>query len=132
MDRPGDYARRRTVKDLAAPGRFQLIAGEHSHAWCEPARQLAAEADVPLDALRIGHLDGDCHDPRCAWQRHRQIASGGLRCRPALVAGATPSTPDSWPAAGSTDTGPIAGDIPRRPAICRAMSLACSRSFSAS
>ncbi len=41
------------------------------------ARQLAAEADVPLDALRIGHLDGDYHDPRCAWQRHRQIASDG-------------------------------------------------------
>ena len=33
--------------------------------------------DVPLDALRIGHLDGDYHDPRCAWQRHRQIASDG-------------------------------------------------------
>jgi hypothetical protein len=69
--------RRRTVKDLAAPGRFLLIAGEHGHAWCEAARQLAAEADVPLDALLIGHLDGDCHDPRCAWQRHRQIASDG-------------------------------------------------------
>jgi hypothetical protein len=33
-----------------------------------------------------------------------------------LVAGATPSTPDSWPAAGSTDTGPMAGDIPHRQA----------------
>ena len=38
---------------------------------------LAAEAGVPLDALRIGHLDGDYHDPRCAWLRHRQIASDG-------------------------------------------------------
>ena len=75
--RPGDYARRRPVKDLVAPGRFLLIAGEDGHAWCEAARQLAAEADVPLDALRIGHLDGDYHDPRCAWQRHRQIASDG-------------------------------------------------------
>ena len=27
--------------------------------------------------MRIGHLDGDYHDPRCAWQRHRQIASDG-------------------------------------------------------
>ena len=27
--------------------------------------------------MRIGHLDGDYYDPRCAWQRHRQIASGG-------------------------------------------------------
>ena len=68
---------RRPVKDLVAPGRFLLIAGEDGHAWCEAARQLAAEADIPLDALRIGHLDGDYHDPRCAWQRHRQIASDG-------------------------------------------------------
>jgi 2,4-dichlorophenol 6-monooxygenase len=27
--------------------------------------------------LRIGHLDGDLYDPRCAWLRHRQIASDG-------------------------------------------------------
>ena len=68
---------RRPIKDLVAPGRFLLIAGEDGHAWCEAARQLAAEADLPLDALRIGHLDGDLYDPRCAWLRHRQIASDG-------------------------------------------------------
>ncbi len=34
-------------------------------------------AGVPLDVLRIGHLDGDYHDPRCAWLRHRGIASDG-------------------------------------------------------
>jgi 2,4-dichlorophenol 6-monooxygenase len=68
---------RRPVKDLVAPGRFLLIAGEDGQAWCQAARQLAAEADVPLDALRNGHLHGDYHDPRCAWQRHRQIASDG-------------------------------------------------------
>jgi hypothetical protein len=49
---PGDYARRRPVKDSVAPGRFLLIAGA-------TARRLAAEANVPLDGLRIGHLDGD-------------------------------------------------------------------------
>jgi 2,4-dichlorophenol 6-monooxygenase len=27
-----------------APGRFLLIAGEDGQAWCEAARQLAAEA----------------------------------------------------------------------------------------
>ena len=68
---------RRPVKDLVTPGRFLLIAGEDGQAWCEAARQLAAEADIPLDALRIGHLDGDLYDPRCTWQRHRQIASDG-------------------------------------------------------
>jgi 2,4-dichlorophenol 6-monooxygenase len=44
---------------------------------CEAASQLAAQAGLPLDAVRIGHLDGDYHDPRCAWQRHRQIAADG-------------------------------------------------------
>ena len=68
---------RRPVKDLLAPGRFLLIAGEDGQAWCDAARQLAAEAGLPLDAVRIGHLDGDYHDPRCTWQRHRQIASDG-------------------------------------------------------
>ena len=68
---------RRPVKDLVAPGRFLLIAGEEGEPWCEAARQLAAEADLPLDAVRIGHLDGDLYDPRCTWLRHRQIASGG-------------------------------------------------------
>jgi 2,4-dichlorophenol 6-monooxygenase len=68
---------RRPVKDLVAPGRFLLIAGEDGQSWCDAARQLAAEANLPLDAVRIGHLDGDLYDPRCAWLRHRQIASGG-------------------------------------------------------
>ena len=69
--------RRRPVKDLVAPGRFLLIADEDGQSWCEAAGRLAEEAATPLDALRIGHLDGDYHDPRCAWQRHRQIASDG-------------------------------------------------------
>ncbi len=65
------------VKDLVAPGRFLLIAGEDGQAWCEAAEQLAAEAGLPLDAVRIGHLDGDYYDSRCTWQRYRQIASDG-------------------------------------------------------
>ena len=68
---------RRPVKDLLAPGRFLLIAGEDGQSWCDAARQLAAETGLPLDAVRIGHLDGDLYDPRCSWLRHRQIASGG-------------------------------------------------------
>lgn len=64
--------RRRPVKDLVAPGRFLLIAGEDGQAWCDAARQLAAEAGVPLDAVRIGHLDGTCTTraaPGCAIAR---------------------------------------------------------------
>ena len=68
---------RRPIKDLVAPGRFLLIAGEDGEPWCEAARQLAAEANVALDAVRIGHIDGDLYDPRCAWLRRRQIQSDG-------------------------------------------------------
>jgi 2,4-dichlorophenol 6-monooxygenase len=74
---------RRPIKDLVAPGRFLLIAGEDGHAWCEAARQLAAGAHVPIDAVRIGHLDGDLYDPRCAWLRHRHISGeGAILVRP--------------------------------------------------
>jgi 2,4-dichlorophenol 6-monooxygenase len=68
---------RRPLKNLVEPGRLLLIAGENGEPWCEAARRLAAEADLPLDAVRIGHLDGDLFDPRCAWLRQRQIQSDG-------------------------------------------------------
>ena len=68
---------RRPIKDLVAPGRFLLIAGEHGEPWCEAARELAADAGIPLDAVRIGHIEGDLFDPRVAWVRQRQIAPDG-------------------------------------------------------
>ena len=68
---------RRPIKDLVAPGRFLLIAGEDGEPWCTAAKELAADTNVPLDAVRIGHLDGDLYDSRCAWLRHRQIHSDG-------------------------------------------------------
>jgi len=71
-----EHGRRRPVKDLVRPGRFLLIAGEEGHAWCDAADQVAASG-VPLDAIRIGHLDGDLFDPRCMWLRQREIASDG-------------------------------------------------------
>jgi 2,4-dichlorophenol 6-monooxygenase len=47
------------------------------------AKQLVMEANLPLDALRIGHLDGDLYDPPCGWLRYRQIAShGAVHVRP--------------------------------------------------
>jgi 2,4-dichlorophenol 6-monooxygenase len=74
---------RRPIKDLVAPGRFLLIAGEEGETWCAAARELAAAYDLPLDAVRIGHLDGDLFDPRCAWLRQREIGSdGALLVRP--------------------------------------------------
>jgi 2,4-dichlorophenol 6-monooxygenase len=68
---------RRPIKDLVAPGRFLLIAGEDGAAWCEAASQLCADVGIPLDAVRIGHIDGDLYDPRCMWLRNREIGRDG-------------------------------------------------------
>lgn len=75
--------RRVAIGRLVQPGRFLLIAGEEGQAWCDAAAELAAERGLPLDAVRIGHLDGDYRDPRCAWLRRREItARGAVLVRP--------------------------------------------------
>jgi 2,4-dichlorophenol 6-monooxygenase len=79
----GEDGRRRPIKDLVAPGRFLLVAGEDGGDWCEAAREIAAETGIPIDALRIGHIEGDLYDPRCTWLRQRQIArDGAILVRP--------------------------------------------------
>jgi 2,4-dichlorophenol 6-monooxygenase len=87
---------RRPIKDLVPPGRFLLIAGEQGDAWCEAAHDLAAAHGLPLDAVRIGHLDGDLYDPRCMWLRHRQIGpAGAILVRPdRFIAWRHPAAPD--------------------------------------
>ncbi len=73
---------RRPIKDLVEPGRFLLIAGEDGESWCEAAAQLA-DAGVPLDAVRIGHVDGDLYDPRSIWAERRGIGTeGAILVRP--------------------------------------------------
>ncbi len=72
-----DDGNRVPIKDLVTPGRFLLIAGESGEAWCEAARELAADGCLPLDAVRIGHLEGDLYDPRLGWSRQRQIEPDG-------------------------------------------------------
>lgn len=74
---------RRAIKDLVAPGRFLLIAGEEGESWCDAVRELAAASGLPLDAVRIGHLDGDLFDPRLMWLRRREFgADGAIIVRP--------------------------------------------------
>jgi 2,4-dichlorophenol 6-monooxygenase len=74
---------RRAIKDLVSPGRFLLIAGEDGAAWCDAAQHLAQETGIPLDAVRIGHVDGDLYDPRCTWVRHREFGpEGAILVRP--------------------------------------------------
>lgn len=65
------------VMDLVRPGRFLLIAGEQGHDWLTAAAKAAADLNVPVDAVRIGHLEGDHLDPRSAWARHRGITDRG-------------------------------------------------------
>jgi 2,4-dichlorophenol 6-monooxygenase len=77
-----EEGRRRAIKDLVRPGRFLLIAGEEGEAWCEAAHGIERDG-VPLDAVRIGHIDGDHYDPRCMWLRRREIgAEGAVLVRP--------------------------------------------------
>ena len=79
----GDDGRRRSTLDLVRPGRFLLIAGEEGGAWREAARAVAAEMDVPLDAMTIGHASGDHLDPRSSWLRQREIGpTGAVLVRP--------------------------------------------------
>jgi 2,4-dichlorophenol 6-monooxygenase len=74
---------RRPIKDLVRPGTFLVIAGEEGAAWCEAAEQVAGELDLPVDAVRIGHLDGDHFDPRSAWLRRREFGpEGAVLVRP--------------------------------------------------
>ncbi|MBY0274101.1 FAD-dependent monooxygenase [Candidatus Binatia bacterium] len=68
---------RLAIKDVVRPGRFLLIAGEDGQAWIDAARSIARDAALPIDAIRIGHLDGDYRDPRCAWLRRRQFGRDG-------------------------------------------------------
>ncbi len=75
--------RRVSLLSLVRPGEFLVIAGEDGGAWCDAARALAAAAQLPLRAVRIGHTDGDYRDPRCAWLRQRQIGrEGAVLVRP--------------------------------------------------
>ena len=71
------------IKDVLRPGRFLLIAGEDGQPWVEAAQRIAQDAGVALDAIRIGHVDGDYRDPRCSWLRRRQFGrDGAILVRP--------------------------------------------------
>jgi 2,4-dichlorophenol 6-monooxygenase len=62
---------------LVRPGQFLLIAGEDGGAWCAAAKELAEAGGYPVRALRIGTLEGDYRDPRCAWLKQRGIGPDG-------------------------------------------------------
>jgi 2,4-dichlorophenol 6-monooxygenase len=75
--------RRTSTAQLVDGGRFLLIAGEDGQAWCDAAAKLAEDHRIPLDATRIGVLNGDYIDIRCAWLKQREIsAQGAVLVRP--------------------------------------------------
>ena len=83
---------RRPVKDLVAPGRFLLIAGERGGAWCEAARRVASEAGVPLDAVLPGAKSfkaGSLGTFQGSWLHAQQAAMEAVRAvetgRPAVL-----------------------------------------------
>ncbi|MCP9212041.1 FAD-dependent monooxygenase [Streptomyces sp. NEAU-Y11] len=90
------HGTRLPVMDLVGPGRWLLVAGEDGQAWIGAAAQAAAALGVPLDAVRIGHLDGDYRDPRSTWTRLRgHGADGAVLIRPdRVVAWRSPGTAD--------------------------------------
>ena len=74
---------RRPIKDLVGMKRFLLIAGEYGEEWCDAAQKAERATGVAVDAVRIGHIDGDLFDPRLAWTRARGIsAEGAVLVRP--------------------------------------------------
>jgi 2,4-dichlorophenol 6-monooxygenase len=78
--------RRLAIKDLVRPGRFLLIAGEDGQDWCAAAASLVEANDLPIDVVRIGHIDGDLFDPRLAWSQFRGISEkGAVLVRPDRV-----------------------------------------------
>ncbi|MFI6575743.1 hypothetical protein ACIBFB_08070 [Nocardiopsis sp. NPDC050513] len=68
---------RLAAMDLVAPGRFLLVSGEDGQDWVEAARELCGRGSARVDAVRIGHTDGDDLDPRLTWTRLRGHGPGG-------------------------------------------------------
>ena len=68
---------------LVEGGHFVVLAGEDGQPWVEAAEKLAAETGLPMRAGRVGVLDSDYVDVRCAWLKNRGIsASGAVLVRP--------------------------------------------------
>jgi 2,4-dichlorophenol 6-monooxygenase len=54
-----------------------LITGEDGWDWVEAASKIAAERNIPLRTTRVGFVDVDHVDVRCAWLKRRSVSSAG-------------------------------------------------------
>ena len=92
------------MKDFVRPGRFLLIAGEEAQDWSAAAAELADANGLPIDAVRIGHVDGDLFDPRLAWAQFRGISTKrALLVRPDRVVCRRHAGPSEAPLAALSD-----------------------------
>ncbi|MGA7325032.1 MAG: FAD-dependent monooxygenase [Rhodomicrobium sp.] len=71
------------LNTLVHGGKFVLIAGEDGQPWIDVGRELAKRFGIDLAAIRIGVLEGDYVDARCAWTKQREIGrQGAVLVRP--------------------------------------------------
>jgi len=54
-----------------------LITGEDGLDWVEAAAKIAAERNISLRTTRVGVVDVDHVDVRCAWLKQRGVSSAG-------------------------------------------------------
>jgi 2,4-dichlorophenol 6-monooxygenase len=69
---------RLALGSLVHGGHFVLITGEDGLDWVEAASKIAAERNIPLRTTRVGFVDVDHVDVRCAWLKHRGVSSAGV------------------------------------------------------
>ncbi|WP_050418968.1 FAD-dependent monooxygenase [Bradyrhizobium tropiciagri] len=80
VERQGE---RIALNTLVHGGKFVLIAGEGGQPWVDAARKLKEQLGVDLVAVRVGILDGDYVDARCAWTKQREFGpEGAVLVRP--------------------------------------------------
>lgn len=69
--------KRVALNTLVHGGKFVLIAGENGQPWIDAAQKVAKEFGIDMTAVRIGILEGDYVDARCAWTKQREISPEG-------------------------------------------------------
>ncbi len=73
------------LNTLVHGGKFVLIAGEDGQPWVDAGHELAERYGIDLVAVRVGVLEGDYIDARCAWTKQRKIGrQGAVLVRPPL------------------------------------------------
>lgn len=71
------------LNTLVHGGKFVLLAGEDGQPWVDAAHETAERYGIDLVAARVGILEGDYIDARCAWTKQRKIErQGAVLVRP--------------------------------------------------